>query len=125
MLFDTNKNKGRAGLAMAIGYFGTHGYTVSLPLNDTQDYDLIIDNGTLYRISVKATSQKTPYGVTVVSVRNTGGTKGSVYGRECEKNIDLLFVLNEDKELWLIPKDKLTSNSINLGKNYDRYKLEV
>lgn len=123
MLFESNKDKGRAGLAAAIGYFGTHGYTVSIPLNDTQDYDLVVDNGKLYRISVKATGQKTAYGVSVVSLRNTGGTKGDVYGRECDKSIDFVFVLNEEGEQWLLPKEVLTTNSIHLGKNYKQYKL--
>ena len=123
MLFETNKDKGRAGLAAAIGYFGTHGYTVSLPLNDTQDYDLVVDNGRLSRISCKATGQRTKYGVSVVSLRNTGGTSGSVYGREQDKNIDYIFVLNEMQEMWLLPKEVLTSNSINLGEGYNQYKL--
>ena len=37
MIFETNKDKGRAWLADAIAYFGMNGYTVSIPLNDTQD----------------------------------------------------------------------------------------
>lgn len=123
MLFESNKDKGRAGLSAAIGYFGTHGYTVSIPLNDTQDYDLLVDNGNIYRISVKATGQRTPYGVSVVSLRNTGGTKGKVYGRECNKEIDYIFVLNEEQEMWLIPKEVLTTNALSLGKNYEQYKL--
>lgn len=123
MLFNTNKDKGRAGLSAAIGYFGTHGYTVSIPLNDTQDYDLIVDNGQLYKVSIKATGQKTPYGVSVVSLRNMGGTSGKLYGRECEKNIDYVFVLNESKEMWLLPKEILTSNSINLGEQYNKYRI--
>lgn len=123
MLFETNKDKGRAGLAAAVGYFGTHGYTVSLPLNDTQDYDMLVDNGTIYRISCKATGEKTKYGVSVVSLRNCGGNKGAVYGREQDKNIDFIFVLNEDGEMWLLPKSILTSNSINLGNKYEQYKL--
>lgn len=123
MLFETNKDKGRAGLAAAIGYFGTHGYTVSLPLNDTQDYDLIVDNGRMFRVSCKATGQKTKYGVSVVDLRNTGGTNGSVYGREQNKNIDYIFVLNGEGEMWLLPKEVLTSNSINLGEGYNQYKL--
>jgi hypothetical protein len=32
---ENNKDKGKAGLSLAIAYFGTNGYTVSLPLNDT------------------------------------------------------------------------------------------
>lgn len=35
MLLETNKDKGRAGLSLAIAYYGTQGYTISLPLNDT------------------------------------------------------------------------------------------
>lgn len=123
MLFESNKDKGRAGLSAAIGYFGTHGYTVSIPLNDTQDYDLLVDNGNIYRISVKATGQRTPYGVSVVSLRNMGGTKGKVYGRERDKKIDYVFVLNEKQEMWLIPKEVLTTTALSLGKNYEQYKL--
>ena len=28
---------------MAIAYFSSNGYVVSIPLNDTQDYDLVIE----------------------------------------------------------------------------------
>ena len=31
-----NKEKGRIGLIKAISYFGANGYTINLPLNDTQ-----------------------------------------------------------------------------------------
>lgn len=31
-----NKQLGRIGLSMAINYFTINGYTVSLPINDTQ-----------------------------------------------------------------------------------------
>ena len=39
----TNKEIGNASLGTAIGYFTNTGYTVSIPLNDTQDYDLLVD----------------------------------------------------------------------------------
>ena len=124
MLFDTNKNKGRAGLAIAIEYFATNGYTVSIPLNDTQDYDLIVDNGKIYRISVKATGQKRQNGNYILDLRNTGGTNGNVYGRECEKNIDYIFVVNEKKEKWLLPKNSLNYSSVTLGEKYEKYRIE-
>ena len=55
MNFNTNKQKENCGLGMAIAYFSTNGYTVSIPLNDTQDYDLIVEkNGILQRVQVKA-----------------------------------------------------------------------
>ena len=70
MIFNDNKNKGRAGLSLAIAYFGCNGYTVSLPLNDTQDYDLIVDDGKkLYKVQVKATGQKKENGNYICSLR--------------------------------------------------------
>lgn len=51
MIFNMNKQKGNCGLAMAISYFVTKGYTTSIPLNDTQDYDLIIEKN--YEINGK------------------------------------------------------------------------
>ena len=44
MVLNSNKDKGNAGMSMAIAYFGCNGFTVSIPLNDTQDYDLISDS---------------------------------------------------------------------------------
>lgn len=124
MIFETNKDKGRVGLAAAIGYFGMNGYTVSIPLNDTQDYDLLVDdNERILKISVKATSQRSPYGVSIVNLRNMGGTNGAVYGREKDKSNDYVFIINELEEKWLLPKEVLTSNSINLGEKYNQYKL--
>lgn len=43
MIFNTNKEKGNTGLGFAIAYFTSNGYTVSASLNDTQDYDPIIE----------------------------------------------------------------------------------
>ncbi len=124
MLFETNKEKGRAGLASAIGYFGTHGYTVSIPLNDTQDYDILVDkDNVISRISIKATSQRSPYGITICDLRNTGGTKGKVYGLEKNKKIDYIFVVNEKQEMWLLPISVINNRSVTLGTKYEKYKM--
>ena len=58
MTLESNKSKGRFGLAMAmaIAYFTSEGYTISTPLNDTQWYDLIIErDGNLrqYNVNVR------------------------------------------------------------------------
>ena len=42
MKFKTNKEKGNTGLGVAIAYYSSNGYIVSIPLNDTQVYDLIV-----------------------------------------------------------------------------------
>lgn len=125
MLFETNKDKGRAGISAAIAYFGMNGYTVSIPLNDTQEYDLIVDNGKeLKKISCKATGSHSSNGASIVGLRNCGGTSGKVYGRENEKNNDFIFVLNEKGEMWLLPQSILTSNSMTLGEKYSQYKIQ-
>lgn len=59
MKFKTNKEKGNTGLGVAIAYYSSNGYIVSIPLNDTQDYDLIVEKeNILKRVQVKATSCK-------------------------------------------------------------------
>lgn len=42
-LFMDNKQKGRNGLLLGMSYFGRQGYTISLPINDTQWYDFVIE----------------------------------------------------------------------------------
>ena len=80
MNFKTNKEKGNSGLGMAIAYFTTNGYIVSIPLNDTQDYDLIIEkNGELRTVQVKATGCKTASGTYQVALKSCGGTNGRTY----------------------------------------------
>lgn len=78
MIFNTNKEKGNTGLGFAIAYFTSNGYTVSVPLNDTQDYDLIIEkDNILETVQVKSTGCKTKYNVYQVALKSCGGTKGS------------------------------------------------
>ena len=111
----TNKDKGRTGLAIAIGYYGSKGYSVSIPLNDTQDYDIIVDNGTLKRVQVKCTGCLDNYGRYSVSLRSCGGTNGSVYKRVIDTDIDILFVVCTNGWLFEIPKSVITQkNTISL-----------
>ena len=77
MVFNTNKEKGNTSLGIAIAYYTCKGYTVSIPLNDTQDYDLIVDkDNVLKKIQVKSTDCKTKYGNYQVALKSCGGTKG-------------------------------------------------
>ena len=122
MVFDSNKEKGNAGLSAAVAYFGMNGYTVSIPLNDTQDYDLIVDDGNkLSRVQVKATNSKR-YGGYCCQLRSCGGTNGAVYKTVKETNIDYLFVLCGDKTMYLIPFADIRQSSIlNLHKEKSKY----
>lgn len=125
MNFVTNKEKGNSGLGIAIAYFSINGYTVSIPLNDTQDYDLIIEKcGKLEKVQVKATGCKRKNGNYQVALRSYGGTKGCTYKTVIDTDVDYLFVLNKDMEIYLIPKNEIKNrNTLNLCKKYEKYKM--
>ena len=109
-----NKDIGRIGLSMAINYFTIKGYTVSLPMNDTQWYDLIIEkDGIFETVQCKATETEE----STIDFRSTGGTKGTEYDNiRNHKELDYIFCVNKDLNMWLIPvKDlKGTQNRIRL-----------
>lgn len=125
MNFSTNKEKGNAGLGIAIAYFSSHGYTVSIPLNDTQDYDLIVDkDNILSKIQVKSTSCKTKYGIYQVALKSYGGTKGKTYKTLIDTNIDKLFIVTDKLDMFLIPIRFIQNRSIlNLCKKYKEFKI--
>ena len=127
MQFLTNKDKGNCGLAMAINYFVINGYTVSIPLNDTQDYDLIIEKeDELSRVQVKSTGFKTKYGIYQVSLKSMGGTKGKVYKTLVNTNVEYLFVLTEECGMYVFPKSKLTNRcTLNLNNSCDKYRVNI
>lgn len=89
MNFISNKEKGNTSLAIAIAYYTSVGYTVSIPLNDTQDYDLLVEkDNNIKKIQVKSTSCKTKYNNYQVALKSCGGTKGKTYKTLIETKID-------------------------------------
>ena len=73
---ENRKQTGRTGLSMAITYFTLQGYTVSLPMNDTQWYDLIVEkDDNFFTVQCKATQTDD----NTISLRSKGGTKGVTY----------------------------------------------
>ena len=125
MLSDCNKNIGNSSLGIAISYFVCNGFIVSIPLNDTQDYDLVVEkDNKLYRVQVKGTSFKTKFGVYQVALKSCGGTKGTFYKTVKDTSVELLFVVTADNDLYLIPINDITNTyTLNLGKEYNRYLL--
>lgn len=100
MLFETNKDKGRAGMVMGIAYFGANGYTVNVPLNDTQWYDFVVEkDGKFHTVQCKATGSKD----NSISLRSSGGTSGQIYDKVVDHPIDYLFCLDKDCNMFVIP----------------------
>lgn len=97
--------QGSVGLGVAIGYFCSKGITVSVPLIDNQDYDLVIDEeGTLKKVQVKTTRVKVKsgnYKVQLKSVRPNRTT--NIIKKFDPTTVDYLFILCDDNTKYLIP----------------------
>lgn len=127
MQFNTNKEKGNSGLGMAIAYFSINGYTVSIPLNDTQDYDLVIEkNNKINTVQVKATGCKRRSGNYQVALKSCGGTKGICYKTLIDTNVNYIFIVNEEMDMYLIPSKIIKNTStLNLCSKYNQYKVTL
>lgn len=127
MKFNTNKEKGNTGLGIAIAYYSANGYTVSIPLNDTQDYDLIVDkDNKLKRVQVKATSCKTKYGIYQVALKSCGGTKGKTYKTIIDTKIDEVFIVTDTMEMFIIPIEEIKNKTtLNLCKKYEKNRVKI
>lgn len=90
---------------MAINYFTLKGYTISLPLNDTQWYDMVVEKDKyFYTVQCKATQTEDGN----ISLKSTGGTKGSEYDNVINHpELDYLFCVNKDFDCWLIPVEDI------------------
>ena len=123
MIFNTNKEKGNTALGMAIAYFTSQGYTVSIPLNDTQDYDLIVEKDkTLKTVQVKSSGCKTKNNYFQVALKSCGGTKGTTYKTFTETSVDLLFIFLKDNSMYLFPANGITNlSTITLSPKYTKY----
>lgn len=120
-----NNARGDKGLAVAISYYISNGYCIALPLNDSQDYDLIVDGPEgLEKVQVKTTMHKHAangqYIVGLQSGRKVKVKKMSEYGYHT------LFVYTADRDTYILPFHaiKHLNQKLSLGKKYEEYKVE-
>lgn len=122
------KKQGDVGLGQAIAWFTRNSYTVSLPLTDSQDYDLIVDKDSLlHKVQVKTASYKNKYGTYEVSLTVKGGNRSGKNKIKLfdKSKVDLLFILTSDNEVYVIPSNEAGTSSINLGDKVSKYKYPV
>jgi len=125
---DSTQKRGDVGMSMAIAYFTRHGYTVSIPLTDSQDYDLIADlGGALVRVQVKTTTYKRPNGVSEVSLKTmTGTTKKRIHKTFDQVSCDYLFVVTTEDRMFMIPKDEVAGKTtLAIENKYAAYEVEL
>lgn len=105
--------KGNIALGKAISYFTEQGYIVSLPLNDSQCYDLIIEKeGKLQTVQVKYTSQKSNNNSYECKLYTTSGTSRKEIYNLKDTFCELLFVYCENGNMFLIPIEEITTQTI-------------
>jgi hypothetical protein len=112
-----SKKQGDVGLSVALAWFAAQGATVSVPLTDSQDYDLVIERyAVLERVQVRTTRFRARQHY-VVNLRVNGGNRSGV-GKSRKVDAlayDQLFVLAADGQMYLFPKAALTSNWLTLN----------
>lgn len=121
----TTVTQGAIGVGKAISYFTANGRTVSIPLNDNQPYDLVVDIDGLKRVSVKTTRYKPKgsknYVVELKSCRhNKNENKLKKFDGEA---VDFLFVCT-DENLYLVPAMEVhDTTALSLGDKAEKWKL--
>ncbi|MPZ26859.1 MAG: hypothetical protein GEV12_10660 [Micromonosporaceae bacterium] len=120
------RKQGDAGMGIAIGWFACAGYTVCLPLTDSQPYDLVVDDGErgLQRVAVRSTTQFKD-GAYEVGLRTLGGNKTQFRIRHFDHAAaEMLFVACANGDRYLIPTADFVNRSlIRLGPKYARYQV--
>ncbi len=125
--FPNSRQQGNAGLGIAIAYLTGIGARLSIPLTDTQPYDLIIDHdGRLERVQVKTTTiQDARYGHFRVTVQSIGrNNRGTVRRKFDPADYEWLFVVCGDACCYMIPTTAITARTVFcLTRRYDKYML--
>lgn len=125
--YSNSKKQGDAGLGVAIGYFASKGITVCVPLTDSQDYDLVVENQGLQKVQVRTTSVISRYGIFKLNLRVCGGNRsGTGKVKHFDKTkVDYIFALTSNGSKYLIPAYQIEAiNELHLGQNFERYRLE-
>jgi hypothetical protein len=121
------KKQGDVGLGVAIGYFTEIGWTVCVPLTDSQDYDLVVDDGNhRIRVQIKTTTYKRNPGNYVVSLTVKGGNRTSVgkIKKFDKEAVDALFIATGDGGRYYIPiRELIPVSTVTLSTKYDRFRV--
>ena len=132
LAFDQMQNsrrQGDAGMGIAIAWFTKHGYCVSIPLTDSQDYDLVIERDNQFSsVQVRTTYYTKPNGIYQLNLRVSGGNRsGTGKTKHIDPDVvDYLFAVTNDGEMYLIPTGAIEARSIlSLGAKCDPFRVNL
>ena len=122
----TTKDKGNIALGNCIQYLTNNNFTVLIPLNDAQDYDIAFDDGNqICTIQCKYTSHKLVSGNYTFKLYVCGhkNKDGESYKKHPDYNkIDYYFITTGDNKSYLIPTDEIAhKNTYTINKKSDKY----
>lgn len=124
LLQKNTRKQADVGLGQAIAYFTGLGYSVSIPLTESQRYDLIVDDGeTLYRVEVKTTRYRRENRY-IAKLSTQGGNQswGGVVKKFSAADADYVFIVTEYGVRFLIPAELIDGFSeVSLGGKYDEH----
>lgn len=111
------KKQGNVGIGFAIAWYTANEWTVCVPLNDSQDYDLIVEkDGDVRRIQVKTCRMKLPSGMYQVALKSMNKEQVKLFDANLVEDI---FILTNDGCAYLIPSNVVSSrHSINVPGKY-------
>ena len=118
--------QGDIGLVEAVAWFVKNDYTVSIPISDSQRYDIVVEkSGTLSRVEVKSTYSKAKSGNYTVMVKTWGGNKsGQINKYFSSEDAEILFIVTNDGSKYLIPSSEANKSCITLSGKFTKYKVE-
>lgn len=128
--YRNSKKQGDIGLVLAIAWFEINDYPVSIPLTDSQDYDLVIDmSGALKKVQVRTTYNQQESGSYKVNLRVMGGNRSGTgkIKRFIDTDVDYLFIVVENGAKYFIPKSNITNKrAINVcnDREYEQYRVD-
>lgn len=126
--FSNSKKQGDWGLGRAIAYFTLKEYTVSVPLTESQDYDLVVDNGNgLKKVQVRTSGHAAPSGNPKVNLRTLGGNQSFHTIKKFDgSKVDMIFVTTVGFGDYAIPTSEFNSqNCLTIDKRFEKYKVEL
>lgn len=121
-------SQGDQGEYSAIAWLGSTFRTVSVPLGNCSDYDVVADiDGRLVKVQVKTTRQRIGerFGVTVCT-RGGNQSWNRIVKRFSPDRCDFLFVHAADGRRWFIPADRVEGETSIVvgGPKYAEYEVD-
>jgi hypothetical protein len=120
------KLQGNIGIGQAIAHFTSLSWIVSVPLTDSQKYDLLVDDGSkILRVQVKTSRFRLRSGVFQVMLKQCGGSRKAGTSTPFDNTaVDLLFVYCSNGSRYLIPCSQVNDrHTLTLYRAWEKYRI--